>query len=81
MASHPFYCFLDDYSDYYQIEIALEDQDKTTFTYPFGTYAFQHIPFGLCNAPATLQRCMISIFSEMVEKCMDVFMDDLTIFG
>lgn len=81
VAGHPFYCFLDGYSGYYQIEIALEDQDKTTFTCPFGTYAFRHMPFGLCNAPATFQRCMLSIFSDMIEKCMEVFMDDLTVFG
>ena len=53
VAGHPYYCFLDGYSGYYQIEIALEDQDKTTFTCPFGTYAFRRMPFGLCNAPAT----------------------------
>ena len=81
VAGHPYYCFLDGYSGYYQIEIALEDQDKTTFTCPFGTYAFRRMPFGLCNAPATFQRCMMSIFSDMVEKCMEVFMDDLTVFG
>ena len=81
VAGHPYYCFLDGYSGYYQIEIALEDQDKTTFTCPFGTYAFRRMPFGLCNAPATFQRCMMSIFSDMVEKCMEIFMDDLTVFG
>ena len=56
VAGHEFYCFLDCYSDYNQIEIDLEDQDKTTFTYPFGTYAFCRMPFGLCNALATFQR-------------------------
>ena len=81
VAGHPYYSFLDGYSGYYQIEIALEDQDKTTFTCPFGTYAFRRMPFGLCNAPATFQRCMMSIFSDMIEKCMEVFMDDLTVFG
>ena len=39
------------------------------------------MPFGLCNAPATFQRCMLSIFSDMVEHCLEVFMDDLTVFG
>ena len=39
------------------------------------------MPFGLCNAPATFQRCMLIIFSDMVEHCLEVFMDDLTVFG
>ncbi|KAJ9693115.1 hypothetical protein PVL29_012026 [Vitis rotundifolia] len=78
---HPFYCFLDGYSRYFQIEIAVEEQEKTTFTCPFGTYAYRRMPFGLCNAPATFQRCMLSIFSDMVERIMEVFMDDITIYG
>ena len=78
---HPYYYFLDGYSSYYQIPIALEDQEKTTFTCPFGTFAFRRMSFGLCNAPATFQRCMLSIFSDMVENCLEVFMDDLTVFG
>uniref|UniRef100_A0A2N9I131 RNA-directed DNA polymerase n=1 Tax=Fagus sylvatica TaxID=28930 RepID=A0A2N9I131_FAGSY len=70
-----------EHGEYYQIEIDLEDQDKTTFTCPFGTYAFRRMPFGLCNAPATFQRCMMSIFSDMVGEIMEVFMDDLSVFG
>ncbi|RVW43643.1 Retrovirus-related Pol polyprotein from transposon 17.6 [Vitis vinifera] len=66
---------------YFQIEIDVEDQEKTTFTCPFGTYAYRRMPFGLCNAPATFQRCMLSIFSDMVERIMEVFMDDITIYG
>jgi len=81
VAGHPYYCFLDGYSGYYQIPIALEDQEKTTFTCPFGTFAFRRMPFGLCNAPATFQRCMLSIFSDMIEHYLEVFMDDLTVFG
>ncbi|RVW22012.1 Retrovirus-related Pol polyprotein from transposon 17.6 [Vitis vinifera] len=76
-----FYCFLDGYSGYFQIEIDVEDQEKTTFTCPFGTYAYRRMPFDLCNAPATFQRCMLSIFSDMVERIMEVFMDDITIYG
>ncbi|RVW69420.1 Retrovirus-related Pol polyprotein from transposon 17.6 [Vitis vinifera] len=57
------------------------DQEKTTFTCPFGTYAYKKMSFGLCNAPATFQRCMLSIFSDMVEHIMEVFMDDITIYG
>ncbi|RVW26651.1 Retrovirus-related Pol polyprotein from transposon 297 [Vitis vinifera] len=78
---HPYYCFLDGYSSYFQIETTLEDQEKTTFTCPFGTYEYRRMPFGLCNAPATFQRCMLGIFSDMVERIMEVFMDDLTIYG
>ncbi|RVW44165.1 Retrovirus-related Pol polyprotein from transposon 17.6 [Vitis vinifera] len=64
-----------------QIEIDVEDQEKTTFTCPFGTYAYRRMSFGLCNAPTTFQRCMLSIFSDMVERIMEVFMDDITIYG
>ncbi|KAL6337670.1 hypothetical protein AAG906_037263 [Vitis piasezkii] len=71
VSGHPFYCFLDGYSGYFQIEIDVEDQEKTTFTCPFGTYAYRRMPFGLCNAPATFQRCMLSIFSDMVERIME----------
>ncbi|RVW63895.1 Retrovirus-related Pol polyprotein from transposon 17.6 [Vitis vinifera] len=76
-----FLLFLGRYSGYFQIEIDVEDQEKTTFTCPFGTYAYRRMPFGLCNAPATFQRCMLSIFSDMVERIMEVFMDDITIYG
>ncbi|RVW44203.1 Retrovirus-related Pol polyprotein from transposon 17.6 [Vitis vinifera] len=65
----------------FSIEIDVEDQEKTTFTCPFGTYAYRRMPFGLCNAPATFQRCMLSIFSDMVERIMEVFMDDITVYG
>ena len=81
ISGQPFYCFLDSYSGYFHIEIASEDQDKTTFTYPFGTYSYKRIPFGLCNAPATFQRCMLSIFSDLVERIMEIYMDDITVYG
>ena len=67
LAGHPHFCFLDGYSGYNQISIAPEDQEKTTFTCPFGDFAFRRMPFGLCNAPGTFQRCMMSIFSDLAE--------------
>ena len=81
VAGHEFYCFLDGYSGYNQIEIALEDQEKTIFTCPFGTFAFRKMPFGLCNAPGTFQRCMMGIFSDMIEIILEIFMDDFSVFG
>nr|CAN82166.1 hypothetical protein VITISV_026520 [Vitis vinifera] len=68
-------------SGIFQIEIAIEDQEKTTFTCPFEIYAYKRMSFGLCNAPATFQRCMLSIFIDMVERIMEVFMDDITVYG
>ena len=81
VAGHAFYCFLDGYSGYNQIEVAVEDQEKTTFTCPYGTYAYRRMPFGLCNAPGTFSRCMMGIFSDMVEHIVEVFMDDFSVFG
>ncbi|RDX83988.1 Retrovirus-related Pol polyprotein, partial [Mucuna pruriens] len=64
-----------------QIHIALEDQHKTTFTCPFGTFKYTCMPFGLCNAPSTFQLCMTSIFSDLLQDCMKVFMDDFTVYA
>ncbi|GJR46836.1 reverse transcriptase domain-containing protein [Tanacetum coccineum] len=57
------------------------DQEITTFTCPFGTYAYRRMPFGLCNAPTTFQRCMLAIFHDMIKESVEVFMDDFSIFG
>ena len=81
LSGHDYYCFLDGYSGYNQIPIASEDQEKTTFTCSYGTFAYRRMPFDLCNTPATFQRCMMSIFSDMIEKCIEVFMDDFSVFG
>ena len=54
LARHPYFCFLDGYYDYNQIAIAPKDQEKTTFTCPYGTFAFRRMPFRLCNDLATL---------------------------
>ncbi|MCH82234.1 hypothetical protein A2U01_0003035 [Trifolium medium] len=81
LAGQEYYCFLDGYSGYNQIAVDPADQEKTTFTCPYGVYAYRRMPFGLCNAPATFQRCMFAIFSDMSEKSMEVFMDDFSVFG
>ena len=81
ISGHPFYCFLDGYPGYFHIEIATKDQENTTFTCPFGTYAYRRMPFELCNAPATFHICMLSIFSDLVERIMEVYLDDITVYG
>ncbi|XP_013624639.1 PREDICTED: uncharacterized protein LOC106330764 [Brassica oleracea var. oleracea] len=81
LANHPFYCFLDGYSGFFQIPIHPNDQEKTTFTCPYGTFAYRRMPFDLCNAPATFQRCMMSIFSDLIEDVVEVFMDDFSVYG
>ncbi|GJV01272.1 reverse transcriptase domain-containing protein [Tanacetum coccineum] len=81
LAGNEYYCFLDGFSGYFQIPIDPHDQEKTTFTCPYGTFAYRRMPFGLCNAPGTFQRCMMAIFHDMIEKTMEVFMDDFSVFG
>nr|GEZ31634.1 reverse transcriptase domain-containing protein [Tanacetum cinerariifolium] len=81
LAGNEYYYFLDGFSGYFQISIDPRDQEKTTFTCPYGTFAYRSMPFGLCNASKTFQRCMLAIFHDMVEKTMEVFMDDLSVFG
>ncbi|GKA69241.1 reverse transcriptase domain-containing protein [Tanacetum coccineum] len=81
LAGNEYYCFLDGFSGYFQIPIDPKDQDKTTFTCPYGTFAYRRMPFGLCNAPGTFQRCMMAIFHDMIKETMEVFMDDFSVFG
>ena len=81
LAGNEYFFFLDGYSGYNQITIAPEDQEETTFTCPYGTFAFRRMPFRLCNAPGTFQRCMMAIFSDLIEKSIEVFMDDFSVIG
>nr|GEU68855.1 reverse transcriptase domain-containing protein [Tanacetum cinerariifolium] len=81
LAGNEYYCFLDGFSGYFQIPIDPQDQEKTTFTCPYGTFAYRRMPFGLCNAPGTVQRCMMAIFHDMIEKKIEIFMDDFSVFG
>ncbi|GJS05101.1 reverse transcriptase domain-containing protein [Tanacetum coccineum] len=81
LVGNKYFCFLDGFSGYFQIPIDPMDQEKTTFTCPFRTYAYRRMPFRLCNARATFQRWMLAIFHGMIEESVEVFMDDFSILG
>nr|GEW21639.1 reverse transcriptase domain-containing protein [Tanacetum cinerariifolium] len=70
LARNQYYCFLDGFSGYFQIPIDPKDQEKTTFTYPYGTFAYRRMPFRLCNAPGTFQSCL-SYLEKMLKRCED----------
>ncbi|GJW78158.1 reverse transcriptase domain-containing protein [Tanacetum coccineum] len=80
LAGNEYYYFLDGFSRYFQIPIDPQDQENTTFTCLYGTFAYRRMPFGLCNASGTFQRCMMAIFHDMIEETMEVFMDDFSVF-
>ena len=81
LAGNKYFFFLDGYSRYNQIVVDLKDQEKTPFTYPYSTFTCKRIPLGLSNAPRTFQRCMMAIFSDMVKKSIEIFMDDFSVIG
>nr|GEX13192.1 reverse transcriptase domain-containing protein [Tanacetum cinerariifolium] len=81
LARNKYYCFFDGFLGYFQIPINPQDQEKTTFTCPYGTFSYRRMPFGLCNAPGTFQSCMMAIFHDMIEETMEVFMGDFSVFG
>jgi hypothetical protein len=81
LANHGYFCFLDGYSGFMQIPIHPDDQHKTTFTCPYGTFEYRRMPFGLCNAPTSFQHCMMAIFSEFIKEIVEMFMDDFSFTG
>ncbi|GJU65006.1 reverse transcriptase domain-containing protein [Tanacetum coccineum] len=73
LAGNEFYCFLDGFSGYFQIPIDPQDQEKTTFTCPYGTFAYRRMPFGLCNAPVfgdSFDSCLSNL-EKMLKRCED----------
>ncbi|GJR62421.1 reverse transcriptase domain-containing protein [Tanacetum coccineum] len=79
LVGYEYYCFLDGFSGYFQIPIDPQDQEKTTFTCPYGTFAYRRMPFGLCNAPGTFQRCMMAIFHDMIEETMEISKSEIEV--
>jgi hypothetical protein len=80
LAGKRYFSFLDGFSGYNQIQIAPKDQDRTTFTCSWGTYAYRVLAFGLCNAPIALQRVVLGIFSDLTHDFVEVFMDDFSVY-
>ncbi|GJT08060.1 reverse transcriptase domain-containing protein [Tanacetum coccineum] len=81
LAGNEYYFFLDGFSGYFHIPIDPQDQEKTTFTCPYGTFAYRRMSFGLCNALGTFQMCIMAIFHDMIEETMEVFMDNFSVIG
>jgi hypothetical protein len=81
LANHAYFFFLDGYSGFMQISIHLDEQHKTTFTCPYGTFAYIRMPFGLCNALTSFQHYMMAVLSEFIEEIVEVFMDDFSVYG
>ncbi|GLJ28699.1 hypothetical protein SUGI_0565670 [Cryptomeria japonica] len=74
---HSMFSLMDGFSRYNQIKIAPEDQEKTTFTCPWGTFCWNVMPFGLKNACATYQRSMTTIFHDMMHTFIEDYVDDI----
>lgn len=72
---------LDVFSGYNQILVHPEDQEKTTFTTPWGTFMCAKMPFGLMNVGATFQRAMDIAFSKEKDKFVVIYLDDITVYS
>ena len=72
------FSFMDGFSGYNQIKMALEDMEKTTFVTLWGTFCYKVMSFGLKNARATYQRAMVALFHDMMHKEIKVYVDDMT---
>ncbi|KAI5338763.1 hypothetical protein L3X38_018035 [Prunus dulcis] len=71
--------FLDGFSGYNQIKMALEDKEKTVFRTAKGIYCYTMMPFGLKNAGATYQRATTAIFNDMLHNTIECYVDDLVV--
>jgi hypothetical protein len=76
MARHEMYSFMDGYNGYNQVKMAKEDKEKTSFIIEWGAYAYNVVPFGLCNTSANFQKVVTRNFKEYLNNFMGVFKDD-----
>ena len=78
-AGHSMLSFMDGFSRYNQIMMALEDMEKTSFITEWGTYCYRVMPFGLKNARATYQRAATTMFHDMLHRDVEVYVDDMIV--
>ena len=78
-ARHSMLSFMDGFSGYNKILMALEDMEKTTFITKWGTYYYKVMPFGLKNAEATYQRATTTLFHDMMHRDVEVYVDDMIV--
>ena len=79
MVGHPRMSFLDAFQGYYQMPLALDNQERTAFVTPIGNYHYKVMPFGLKNAEATYQRMMTRIFEPQLGKNIKIYIDDMVV--
>ena len=78
-ADHSMLSFMDEFSGYNKILMALEDMEKTTFITEWGTYCYKVMPFGLKNAGATYQRVATTLFHDMMHRDVELYVDDMIV--
>ena len=76
-AKHSLFSFMDRFSGYNQIRMASKDMEKTIFLMMWGTFCYKVMPFGLKNVGATYQRAMVTLFHDMMNKEIEVYVDDI----
>jgi hypothetical protein len=75
------FSLLNSFSSYNQVLVSEEDRLKTTFRTKWGTFAYKRMPFGLINARETFQRAMDMDFWGLINRCMVVYLDDVTMYS
>ena len=81
LVKNSYFCYLDGYLYFFQIRVHPSDQENTTFTCPYGTYAYRRMSCRLWNSATTFQRCMMTIFFEFIKDIIKVSVEDFFFFG